>query len=108
VARFDLPGIDPGKDVQVTVDDGILCVSGERHQTAVDGENRYFSERGHGSFERAIPLPAGVTGDGITAGYRDGVLEVVVPKAARLTGPRRIPVSGAAEHALAAGAADAA
>jgi Hsp20/alpha crystallin family len=48
-----------------------------------------------GRFERGFALPEGATGEGITASYRDGVLEVVVPKAIERAEPRQIPVSAA-------------
>ncbi len=93
VVRLDLPGIDPAADVKVTVEDGLLCVRGERRLGELKDGSYYRREWQYGSFERGIPLPDGVTGEGITAGYADGVLEVVLPKAAPRTEPRRIPVS---------------
>ena len=47
------------------------------------------------AFERGVALPEGATYEGITASYRDGVLEVVVPKAVERAEPRQIPVSAA-------------
>jgi len=96
VVELDLPGIDPGKDVQVTVQDGTLCISGERHRPHADdgGDGGYaWRDWRYGPFERGFTLPEGATGEGITASYRDGVLEVVVPKAAQRAEPRQIPVS---------------
>ncbi|MGE5291745.1 MAG: Hsp20/alpha crystallin family protein [Micromonosporaceae bacterium] len=97
VVELDLPGVDPAKDVRVTVEDGVLCISGERHPHTNGGAGYYRREWRYGRFERAITLPDGITGEGITASYHDGVLEVVVPKAARRSGPTRIPISGASE-----------
>lgn len=100
VVELDLPGIDPGKDVQVTVQDGVLCITGERHRPhAGDGADGGYTRGAwrYGAFERAVTLPEGATGEGITASYRDGVLEVVVPKAAQRTQPRHIPVSTVGE-----------
>ena len=104
VVELDLPGVDPASDVRVTVEDGVLCISGERLPHTNGGAGYYRREWCYGRFERAITLPDGITGEGITASYRDGVLEVVVPKAARRSEPRRIPISGASGgEALAAG-----
>jgi len=95
VVRLDLPGIDPEKDVQVMLQDGVLCITGERRETG-GGEGGYYRREWHyGSFERGFALPEGATGEGITASYRDGVLEVVVPKAVQRAEPRKIPVSAA-------------
>jgi HSP20 family protein len=93
VVQVDLPGIDPATDVRVTVEDGILCISGERHQDRASDGSYYRREWRYGAFERGIPLPEGASGEGITASYRDGVLEVVVPKAAKRAEPVRIPVT---------------
>jgi len=95
VVQLDLPGIDPDKDVQVTLQDGMLCITGERRETG-GGDGGYYRREWHyGAFERGFALPEGATGEGITASYRDGVLEVVVPKAIERAEPRQIPVSAA-------------
>lgn len=100
VVRLDLPGIDPDKDVQVTLQDGTLCITGERREPS-GGDGGYHRREWHyGPFERGFTLPEGAAGDGITASYRDGVLEVVVPKAAQRAEPRQIPVSTGGETAL--------
>jgi HSP20 family protein len=96
VVELDLPGIDPDQDVQVTVQDGVLCISGERRRPdAGDGGNGGYGRREwrYGAFERGFTLPEGTTGEDITASYRNGVLEVIVPKAAQRAEPRQIPVS---------------
>ncbi len=94
VVQLDLPGIDPEKDVQVMLQDGVLCISGQRRETGGD-DGYYRREWRYGAFERGFALPEGATGEGITASYRDGVLEVVVPKAVQRAEPRQIPVSAA-------------
>ncbi len=95
VVQLDLPGIDAEKDVQVTLQDGVLCVSGERREAGGGDGGYYRREWRYGGFERGFTLPEGATGEGITASYRDGVLEVVVPKAAQRAEPRHVPVSAA-------------
>ncbi len=95
VVRLDLPGIDPGKDVEVTVENGMLCIRGERREPHAEHGGLYRRQWRYGAFEQGIALPEGVTGEGITASYADGVLEVVVPKAAPAAQPRTIPVTTA-------------
>jgi len=82
VIRAELPGIDPDKDVQVTVDEGLLTISGERRsETQSDEKGRHFTEMQYGSFMRTIPLPEGAGDKDVTASYRNGILEVRVPMA---------------------------
>jgi HSP20 family molecular chaperone IbpA len=93
VVRMELPGIDPDTDVRVSVEDGVLCISGERRQTAErDGDSPYRREWAYGSFQRGVALPDTVSVDDIRATYDSGVLEVVVPKFVALSEPKRIPV----------------
>jgi HSP20 family molecular chaperone IbpA len=75
VVRAELPGLDPEKDVQVTVSDGILTLRGERHETK---EAKDHSEFRYGSFSRRVALPAGADEDRVQASYDRGILEVVV------------------------------
>ncbi len=80
VIRADLPGVDPDTDVELTVSDGMLRIDADRHADAEREERDYVREEVHyGSVSRTIPLPAGVTETGISAAYRDGVLEIHVP-----------------------------
>jgi HSP20 family protein len=91
VLSFDLPGVKED-EISVEVDDGTLTVSGERRRTHEhSGERFYRYERRFGSFVRSVSLPAGVSEDSITASFRDGVLEVRVPKPEEQK-PRRIQV----------------
>jgi HSP20 family protein len=104
VVRLDLPGVDPAKDVQVTVEDGMLCIRGERHEPTGPGELHRPGWR-YGPFEQGITLPEGISTEGITASYADGVLEIVVPEAAALAQPRRIPVTASTAKTLPQGKA---
>jgi HSP20 family molecular chaperone IbpA len=108
VVRMELPGVDPNKDVQVTVEDGVLCISGERRQVAGHDEGGYYRrEWAYGGFQRGVPLPDTVVVDDIRASYDNGVLEVVVPKFAALSEPKRVPVDTAeANRRLTAAARD--
>jgi HSP20 family molecular chaperone IbpA len=89
VLRAELPGVEPGKDIQVTVDDGYLGVYAERreHEHA-----KGRSEFRYGTLQRSVRLPAAADTDHITARYDNGILTVTVP----LIGPehtgRQIPV----------------
>jgi HSP20 family protein len=108
VVRVELPGIDPGKDVRVTVEDGALCVSGVRRQASERGEGGFYRrEWAYGSFQRGVPLPDTVNVDDIKASYINGILEVVVPKFTALTEPKRVLVqAGEATTSLGAAASE--
>lgn len=80
VVKMDLPGLKP-EDVDVTLEGDMLQITGKREtEKEVKEENYYCSERAFGEFSRAIRLPEGVTADAIEATFKEGVLEVVVPK----------------------------
>jgi HSP20 family protein len=96
VVRAELPGIDPEKDVELTVADDMLHLRAERRErTEHKDKSSYRSEFRYGSFTRAIPLPKGCKDEDIAAAYRDGVLEVRVPVAEPpdRSASRKIPVS---------------
>jgi HSP20 family protein len=80
VIRAELPGIDPERDVEVTVDNGVLHIVAEHHQEEkVDGKDYFRRELRYGSFRRDLPLPEGVTDADVKATYKDGMLEIRVP-----------------------------
>ena len=80
VVRAELPGLSR-EDVDVEVDDDVLVIRGERHNDVEDEHDGYYrSERSYGSFYRAIPLPEGVDASSCNANFKDGVLEVTLPK----------------------------
>jgi HSP20 family protein len=87
--RADLPGVDPEKDVSVTVEDGRLRLHGQRR---AEEHDRYRTEIRYGSFERLLTLPAGTKPEDITAEYANGVLTVSMPAATQTT-PQEIPVT---------------
>jgi HSP20 family protein len=79
VTRVDLPGVKR-EDITVEVFDGHLALSGTRTwEKEGKKENVYRTEREYGQFYRVVPLPEGVTFEGIKATFADGVLEVSVP-----------------------------
>jgi HSP20 family protein len=99
VVRAELPGIDPEKDVDITFQDNVLTIRGERRREEKHEEDQYFrSESFYGMFERQVALPEGANPEDITASYKDGILEVVVPRAASLAEPRKIPISSGSER----------
>jgi len=90
VIRADLPGIDPDKDVELTVTDGILHIEAERREEEKREEKGYVrQELRYGALSRSLPLPEGVTEADIT-----GVLEIRIPEPKR--GPaKKIAISKA-------------
>jgi HSP20 family protein len=88
ILRADLPGLDE-KAIEVTVQDGMLTIRGERkEETEEKKEDYYYSERTYGVFARTLPLPAGVDADKVKATFKKGVLEVHLPKAKEAQGKR--------------------
>ena len=86
VLRADLPGPEQ-KDIQVNVENGMLNIRGSRQdERETKEDDYYYSERWSGSFTRTIPLPAGIDPEKIRATFKNGVLEVHVPKSAQATG----------------------
>lgn len=76
VVRAELPGIDPERDVEITLEDDVLTVHAEREERT---EEKHRSEFRYGTFTRSLRLPAGARAEDVTAGYADGVLTVRVP-----------------------------
>jgi HSP20 family molecular chaperone IbpA len=78
----EIPGIKAG-EVEITMADGLLTIQGERHAAReAAGEKIHRSERGYGVFRRSLALPSShVEADRTEASVRDGVLEILVPKA---------------------------
>ena len=77
--KADLPEMKKD-DVRVTVEDGILSVSGERKSEKEDQKRKFHRiERSHGNFRRSFTLPEDADGSKVTADFRDGVLKVHLP-----------------------------
>ena len=90
----DLPGVDPDK-VEVTLEDGVLSLSGEREPTAkrtAEEQSRARIERRYGRFYRRFVLPDMVDAEHVQASGRNGVLEITIPKQPKAL-PRRIKVA---------------
>lgn len=76
----DLPGVEE-KDVEVTLDDGILTISGEKHaEKEEEGKTFHRVERSYGSFRRSLSLPADADENAISARVRHGVLNIEIGK----------------------------
>jgi len=96
VIRAELPGIDPDKDVELTVAGGMLRINAERRtEEQTEGKGFIRREMRYGSFTRSLPLAEGATDEDIDASYKNGVLEIRVPVAQPVTRPepKTIPVS---------------
>lgn len=95
VIKLDVPGVDP-KDIHVKLDEGELTVTGERKVDFEVKEEGYSrKESSYGLFERRMAVPKGIKETEIKAEYANGVLEISMPRAAKLNGqpkPKEIPV----------------
>jgi len=77
--KVEVPGMDE-KDLRVNFEDGLLTVSGERQFERKEDRNYHRIERAYGSFVRTFSLPRTVDAGAIVASYRNGVLEIEIPK----------------------------
>ena len=94
IVRADLPGVKP-TDINVTAEKGVLTLRGERSFEKRDADGHYSRvERVSGKFVRNFTLPENVASEQITAQFKDGVLELSIPKVAKAE-PRRIEVLAA-------------
>ena len=94
VVHADLPGVKPA-DIEITTDKGVLTLRGTRAFEQRKEENRYSRvERVTGKFVRSFTLPENVQADAIKASFKDGVLELTIPKVAKPE-PRRIEIQAA-------------
>ncbi|WP_135449252.1 Hsp20/alpha crystallin family protein [Tabrizicola caldifontis] len=90
---MELPGVGED-DVQVTVEDGVLQVKGEKKSEREEkGDTWYFSERQFGSFSRSFRLPSDADSAGVKAEMKDGVLTVTVPKKPEKKAAARVPIT---------------
>lgn len=81
VVKAEMPGVDQN-DIDVTVTDNVLVLRGEKQKEEEANEGDYYrSERVYGSFVRSIPLPPEVDAEKANASFKNGVLEIRVPKA---------------------------
>lgn len=96
VIRAELPGLDPEKDVEVTVADGMLRISAERRVEEKSQDAGYTRhEMRYGSYARTLPLAEGATESDIKASYKDGILEIRVPVVEQTPAaePTKVPIA---------------
>lgn len=78
--RAELPGVEE-KDIEVTVTDEAVTIKGEKKEEKEDkGKNYYYMERSYGSFNRVIPLSTETDANKAEAGFKNGVLNITIPK----------------------------
>jgi HSP20 family molecular chaperone IbpA len=88
--RAELPGIDPEKDVEIHVADGVLTIRAERReQTQV----QHRSEFRYGMFQRSVRLPGNADEESVKAHYSQGILEITVPLKAHVAAAKRIEIT---------------
>ncbi len=90
VAVVELPGMRK-EDLEISLQDGMLTISGERKNESSSQENER-TERFVGKFRRSISLPTRVDANKVNASYKDGILTVTLPKAEEVK-PKQIPVN---------------
>jgi len=95
VVKAEVPGIDPERDVEITLNGNHLHIGVRREEKSEHkGKLGYRSEFRYGTFSRTVTLPGGVNQDAVQASYNDGVLEVRVPIPEEpVSGSRRIPIA---------------
>ncbi len=91
IAVVELPGMRK-EDIDISLHDGTLTISGERKRESNNGEKAQRTERYVGTFRRSIALPTRVDASKVNATYQDGILKVTLPKAEEAK-PKQIPVS---------------
>jgi HSP20 family protein len=92
IVTCELPGMKK-EEIDISLHDGVLTISGERKQEHETGKGDTFrSERYFGKFQRSVTLPASVDGGKVKASYKDGILRVELPKAEEAK-PRQIEVN---------------
>ena len=92
----ELPGLTD-KDVELSVQDGLLTIRGEK-KSEHDDRDRGWSERYYGRFERTIALPDGADDEHCDAIFRDGLLTVRFPRSAEKRRSRNIPINDGTRH----------
>ncbi len=92
VIRISLSGVYP-EDVDITLSNSVLTVSGERRSELDEGEATFYvRERYYGAFRRSVTLPAGIGESAISADFENGLLEITVQGSAAAAEPQRIEI----------------
>ena len=93
VVQAELPGVDPEREIDVSVENGVLTIAAERRESSREKFDKGFhSEFRYGSFVRQVRLPAGTSPEVVSATYKDGVLEIRMPKPSAEAASRRIQI----------------
>ena len=92
--RAELPGVDPDRDVELKIVDGVLRITAHREERADRTEDEtYRTEFRYGTFVRNVVLPPGVREEDVKASFKDGVLEIRIPaNSSTSTEETRIPI----------------
>ena len=93
VIRADIPGVDPQRDIELSVEGGMLHLRGERR---TESHHRHRTEMRYGTFSRLLSLPPGTRPEDISATYTDGVLTVSMPEGGA-SESRTIPIRASGE-----------
>lgn len=88
LVSLDIPGVKRD-EVQVEVNENVLCISGERKN---EFEKDGYSEKSYGKFSRSFKLPKNANLSELEASHEDGVLHVVIPKTDKSESPKKIEV----------------
>jgi HSP20 family protein len=88
--RAEIPGIDPDKDIEINVENGMLTVEGQREEKHQAGQRSEFY---YGRFMRSVSLPSGADQDHVNATYKDGILEVKVPIREGSESNHKVPIA---------------
>ncbi|MCK5554386.1 MAG: Hsp20/alpha crystallin family protein, partial [Deltaproteobacteria bacterium] len=84
VVKAEVPGID-AKDIDISLTGDVLTIKGEKRQEKKEKEEDYhLVERSYGSFSRSVRLPAEVESDRIKASYKNGILNITLPKSEKV------------------------
>jgi HSP20 family protein len=92
VVRAELPGMDPDKDIEITVEGGTLMIRAERREEQQEGHRSEFR---YGSFTRSVALPDRADTGHVTATYDKGILEISIPVPEAEAEGRRIAITKA-------------
>jgi HSP20 family protein len=93
VIQMDLPGVKK-EDIDIHMENNVLTLRGERRFEKEDEKHNYHRiERFYGKFTRSFTLPSLIQAGGITATFKDGILEVAIPKADE-SKPKKIAIAG--------------
>jgi len=93
VVRAEVPGVDPDKGLDVSVDHGVLTIHAERGEEKADKDRSEFR---YGSFSRSVPLPDGADEDSTSASYNDGILTVRITMGSKPKEAKKVAIQHSA------------